>query len=124
MRRVYLRHDRNDTTVDDNVDDNDVDRPMLGGSRPLSCGCCNSGPPRALRAVALIEAAYTAQLHAPQNEGIFSKAEEKPHIWQRAHRAAAIGVLSSTTTMEAGIADLVNGRAAGGNKGIDSLAWL
>ena len=61
--------------------------------------------------MALIAAEHTAQLNAPQNEDVFSKAEEHellfqdvaPALGKRAARAAAIDVLSSTTTMEVGI---------------------
>ena len=61
--------------------------------------------------MALIAAEHTAQLNAPQNEDVFSKAEEHellfqdvaPLLGKKAARAAAIDVLSSTTTMEVGI---------------------
>jgi ATP-dependent helicase YprA (DUF1998 family) len=61
--------------------------------------------------IALIAAEHTAQLNAPQNEDIFSKAEENELLFQdvapafgkEARRATAIDVLSSTTTMEVGI---------------------
>jgi ATP-dependent helicase YprA (DUF1998 family) len=61
--------------------------------------------------MALIAAEHTAQLNAPQNEDVFSKAEEHellfqdvaPALGKKAARAAAIDVLSSTTTMEVGI---------------------
>jgi ATP-dependent helicase YprA (DUF1998 family) len=61
--------------------------------------------------MALIAAEHTAQLNAPQNEDIFSKAEENELLFQdvapawgkAARRATAIDVLSSTTTMEVGI---------------------
>ncbi len=61
--------------------------------------------------MALIAAEHTAQLNAPQNEDVFSKAEENellfqdvaPAVGRKAHRATAIDVLSSTTTMEVGI---------------------
>ena len=61
--------------------------------------------------MALIAAEHTAQLNAPQNEDVFSKAEENellfqdvaPALGKKAHRATAIDVLSSTTTMEVGI---------------------
>lgn len=61
--------------------------------------------------MALIAAEHTAQLNAPQNEDIFSKAEENELLFQdvqlswgtRGGRATAIDVLSSTTTMEVGI---------------------
>lgn len=66
-------------------------------------------PPR--EPMALIAAEHTAQLNAPQNEDVFSKAEENellfqdvaPALGRRASRATAIDVLSSTTTMEVGI---------------------
>jgi ATP-dependent helicase YprA (DUF1998 family) len=62
-------------------------------------------PPR--RPMALIAAEHTAQLNAPQNEDVFSKAEENELLFQdialSATRATAIDVLSSTTTMEVGI---------------------
>jgi ATP-dependent helicase YprA (DUF1998 family) len=61
--------------------------------------------------MALIAAEHTAQLNAPQNEDIFSKAEENELLFQdvrflggaKGARATAIDVLSSTTTMEVGI---------------------
>jgi ATP-dependent helicase YprA (DUF1998 family) len=61
--------------------------------------------------MALIAAEHTAQLNAPQNEDVFSKAEENellfqdvlPALGRKASRATAIDVLSSTTTMEVGI---------------------
>ena len=61
--------------------------------------------------MAIIAAEHTAQLNAPQNEDVFSKAEENellfqdvaPALGRKAHRATAIDVLSSTTTMEVGI---------------------
>lgn len=61
--------------------------------------------------MALIAAEHTAQLNAPQNEDVFSKAEEHellfqdvaPALGKKAKRATAIDVLSSTTTMEVGI---------------------
>ena len=61
--------------------------------------------------MALIAAEHTAQLNAPQNEDVFSRAEEHellfqdvaPALGKKASRAAAIDVLSSTTTMEVGI---------------------
>ena len=61
--------------------------------------------------MALIAAEHTAQLNAPQNEDVFSKAEENELLFQdvapafgrKARRATAIDVLSSTTTMEVGI---------------------
>lgn len=66
-------------------------------------------PPR--EPMALIAAEHTAQLNAPQNEDVFSKAEENELLFQdvksamgrRALKASAIDVLSSTTTMEVGI---------------------
>ena len=64
-------------------------------------------PPR--QPMALIAAEHTAQLNAPQNEDVFSKAEENELLfqdirWERAGApATAIDVLSSTTTMEVGI---------------------
>ncbi len=59
--------------------------------------------------MALIAAEHTAQLNAPQNEDVFSKAEENELLFQdiRLERdgtpLTAIDVLSSTTTMEVGI---------------------
>jgi hypothetical protein len=61
--------------------------------------------------MAMIAAEHTAQLNAPQNEDVFSKAEENellfqdvaPALGRKAQRATAIDVLSSTTTMEVGI---------------------
>lgn len=59
--------------------------------------------------MALIAAEHTAQLNAPQNEDVFSKAEENELLFQdialagRNSNEAAIDVLSSTTTMEVGI---------------------
>jgi ATP-dependent helicase YprA (DUF1998 family)/Zn finger protein HypA/HybF involved in hydrogenase expression len=66
-------------------------------------------PPR--EPMALIAAEHTAQLNAPQNEDVFSKAEENellfqdvlPAVGRVASKATAIDVLSSTTTMEVGI---------------------
>ncbi len=64
-------------------------------------------PPR--QPMALIAAEHTAQLSAPQNEDVFSKAEENELLFQDIKlekdgvRATAIDVLSSTTTMEVGI---------------------
>ena len=59
------------------------------------------------RPMALIAAEHTAQLNAPQNEDVFSKAEENELLFQDialpGTRATAIDVLSSTTTMEVGI---------------------
>ncbi len=59
--------------------------------------------------LALVAAEHTAQLNAPQNEDVFSKAEENELLFQdialgtRADSSTAIDVLSSTTTMEVGI---------------------
>ena len=64
-------------------------------------------PPR--QPMALIAAEHTAQLNAPQNEDVFSKAEENELLFQDirldkdGYEAPAIDVLSSTTTMEVGI---------------------
>ena len=64
-------------------------------------------PPR--QPMALIAAEHTAQLNAPQNEDVFSKAEENELLFQDIQLDAedgtqtAIDVLSSTTTMEVGI---------------------
>ena len=64
-------------------------------------------PPRP--PLALVAAEHTAQLNAPQNEDVFSKAEENELLFQdialgdRANSATAVDVLSSTTTMEVGI---------------------
>lgn len=66
-------------------------------------------PPR--EPMALIAAEHTAQLNSPQNEDVFSKAEENellfqdvsPALGNKASRTTAIDVLSSTTTMEVGI---------------------
>lgn len=66
-------------------------------------------PPR--EPMAIIAAEHTAQLNAPQNEDVFSKAEENellfqdvcPVLGRNVNRATAIDVLSSTTTMEVGI---------------------
>ena len=64
-------------------------------------------PPR--QPMALIAAEHTAQLNAPQNEDVFSKAEENELLFQdialsrSLSRPTAIDVLSSTTTMEVGI---------------------
>jgi ATP-dependent helicase YprA (DUF1998 family)/Zn finger protein HypA/HybF involved in hydrogenase expression len=113
-----------------------VFRPVLGLSHCLDCGSdavrgldpdndpvflARKGyyrhPVRAALAeppeepMALIAAEHTAQLNAPQNEDVFSKAEEHellfqdvaPALGRKAVRAAAIDVLSSTTTMEVGI---------------------
>ncbi len=67
--------------------------------------------PQQRQPLALIAAEHTAQLNAPQNEDVFSKAEENellfqdvaPVLGKKAVRASAIDVLSSTTTMEVGI---------------------
>lgn len=61
--------------------------------------------------MALIAAEHTAQLNAPQNEDVFSKAEENELLFQDialsgnglGGRSTAIDILSSTTTMEVGI---------------------
>lgn len=61
--------------------------------------------------MALIVAEHTAQLNAPQNDNVFSKAEENELLFQdipltgssAAGRSTAIDVLSCTTTMEVGI---------------------
>ena len=59
--------------------------------------------------LALVAAEHTAQLNAPQNEDVFSKAEENELLFQdialgeRTDSSRAIDVLSSTTTMEVGI---------------------
>ena len=64
-------------------------------------------PPR--QPIALVAAEHTAQLNAPQNEDIFSKAEENELLFQDIafnrddSRSTAVDVLSSTTTMEVGI---------------------
>jgi ATP-dependent helicase YprA (DUF1998 family) len=66
-------------------------------------------PPR--EPMALIAAEHTAQLNAAGGEDVFSRAEEHELLFQdvlpakgkKATRAAAIDVLSSTTTMEVGI---------------------
>ncbi len=64
-------------------------------------------PPR--KPMALIVAEHTAQLNAPQNEDVFSKAEENELLFQdiklraRSRQMTAIDILSSTTTMEVGI---------------------
>ncbi|MEF3696231.1 DEAD/DEAH box helicase [Desulfolutivibrio sp.] len=64
-------------------------------------------PPR--QPMALIAGEHTAQLNAPQNEDVYSKAEENELLFQdiavggRSSRTTAIDVLSSTTTMEVGI---------------------
>ncbi len=59
--------------------------------------------------LALVAAEHTAQLNAPQNEDVFSKAEENELLFQdialkeHANSSTAVDVLSSTTTMEVGI---------------------
>ncbi|MCY4132280.1 MAG: DUF1998 domain-containing protein [Nitrospira sp.] len=64
-------------------------------------------PPR--QPMALIAAEHTAQLNAPQNDDVFSKAEENELLFQdiqfdsQGADLTAIDVLSSTTTMEVGI---------------------
>ena len=64
-------------------------------------------PPR--QPLALVAAEHTAQLNAPQDEDVFSKAEENELLFQDVAlslsdpSATAIDVLSSTTTMEVGI---------------------
>ena len=64
-------------------------------------------PPR--QPIALVAAEHTAQLNAPQNEDVFSKAEENELLFQDIAfnrddpRSTAVDVLSSTTTMEVGI---------------------
>jgi len=64
-------------------------------------------PPR--QPMALIAAEHTAQLNAPQNEDVFSKAEENELLFQdialklRGRQSTAVDILSSTTTMEVGI---------------------
>ena len=64
-------------------------------------------PPRP--PLALVAAEHTAQLNAPQNEDVFSKAEENELLFQDialgrwANASTAVDVLSSTTTMEVGI---------------------
>src|SRR5664280_1457086 len=75
--------------------------------RPVMAAMGN--PP--VEPMAIIAAEHTAQLNAPQNEDVFSKAEENellfqdvaPVLGRKASRATAIDVLSSTTTMEVGI---------------------
>lgn len=73
--------------------------------KPVTEALCD--PPR--QPMALIAAEHTAQLNAPQNEDVFSKAEENELLFQdialggRSSRTTAIDVLSSTTTMEVGI---------------------
>ena len=113
-----------------------VHRPILGLSHCLDCGsdeiaslnpstdqvflarkgyyrnpviAALGTPPR--QPMALIAAEHTAQLNAPQNDDVFSKAEENELLFQdvvlgvgeAAGRVTAIDVLSSTTTMEVGI---------------------
>lgn len=113
-----------------------VHRPIPGHENCLDCGSENVGaldpdtdqvfqarkgfyrkpvtealedPPR--QPMALIAAEHTAQLNAPQNEDVFSKAEEHELLFQDialsgtglASRSTAIDILSSTTTMEVGI---------------------
>lgn len=64
-------------------------------------------PPR--QPVSIIAGEHTAQLNAPQNEDVFSKAEENELLFQdidlgkQGDGSTAIDVLSSTTTMEVGI---------------------
>lgn len=59
--------------------------------------------------LALVAAEHTAQLNAPQNEDVFSKAEENELLFQdialgeHTNSSTAVDVLSSTTTMEVGI---------------------
>ena len=66
-----------------------------------------SDPPQ--QPIALVAAEHTAQLNAPQNEDVFSKAEENELLFQDIainrdrSMSTAIDVLSSTTTMEVGI---------------------
>ena len=61
------------------------------------------------RPMVLVAAEHTAQLNAPQNEDVFSKAEENEILFQDIDLnredadSTAIDVLSSTTTMEVGI---------------------
>ena len=111
-----------------------VHRPLPGGEHCLDCGSTDvrrmnpstdpvflarkgfyrkpvmqalDTPPR--EPLALVAAEHTAQLNAPQNEDVFSKAEENELLFQdiefdeRSKRSTAIDVLSSTTTMEVGI---------------------
>lgn len=111
-----------------------VHRPVLGLSHCLDCGgldirhldpdsdpifLARKGfyrkPVMETQPMALIAAEHTAQLNAPQNEDVFSKAEENELLFQDIElniqegraieegRATAIDVLSSTTTMEVGI---------------------
>ena len=64
-------------------------------------------PPR--QPMSIIAGEHTAQLNAPQNEDVFSKAEENELLFQdidlgkKGDGSTAIDVLSSTTTMEVGI---------------------
>ena len=64
-------------------------------------------PPR--QPMSIIAGEHTAQLNAPQNEDVFSKAEENELLFQdidlgkQGDGSTAIDVLSSTTTMEVGI---------------------
>ncbi|WP_370034718.1 DEAD/DEAH box helicase [Qipengyuania mesophila] len=75
--------------------------------KPVTEALCE--PPR--EPMALIAAEHTAQLNAPQNEDVFSKAEENELFFQdiqlfgakRDRRSTSIDILSSTTTMEVGI---------------------
>lgn len=66
-----------------------------------------SVPPRP--PLALVAAEHTAQLNSPQNEDIFSKAEQNELLFQDINlgkwgdKSTAIDVLSSTTTMEVGL---------------------
>ncbi len=113
-----------------------VHRPIQGITRCLDCGSGNIAeldpdtdtvflarkgfyrkpvtqsleePPR--QPMTLIAVEHTAQLNAPQNEDIFSKAEENELFFQDitltgegfSNRPTAIDILSSTTTMEVGI---------------------
>lgn len=113
-----------------------VHRPVAGISHCLDCGRNSASPldpeadaafkarkgyyrnpviaalgPDQRQPMALIAAEHTAQLNAPQNEDVFSKAEQNELLFQdvsfmwgrEAQRATAIDVLSSTTTMEVGI---------------------
>ena len=73
--------------------------------KPVTAALGNS--PR--QPMALIAAEHTAQLNAPQNDDVFSKAEENELLFQDIQlgrggtASTAIDVLSSTTTMEVGI---------------------
>ena len=111
-----------------------VHRPVSGIARCLDCGSADlrnlepdtdpiylarkgfyrkpvmealATPPR--QPLALVAAEHTAQLNAPQDEDVFSKAEENELLFQDVAlslsdpKATAIDVLSSTTTMEVGI---------------------